>query len=935
MRKLFISSVIFVFIASAAGLRGQNPEDLILPLDPEVKFGILDNGLTYYIRHNEEPKNRASFYMIQNVGAILEDDTQNGLAHFLEHMAFNGTVHFPENGIINTLEKHGVAFGYNINAYTAQDETIYNLSEVPTDAPGLLDTCLLVLNDWSNYLLLTDEEIDKERGVIAEEWRTRRTADFRIYEASLPYIYNNSKYAERDVIGDLDVIKNFKYKTLRDFYHTWYRTDLQAIAVIGDFDAGEMEQKVLDLFSKIPPVENPPERNATMIRDNEEMLYALVTDKEADQSEISIYIRNYVKDPGIQNIVQLRDHYIENLFNRMTSQRISELLQKGDPPFVTGSIMRTGLARNYDITYIGVTAKTNEEALGLSKILEEVERIKQYGFTQGELDRAKLTLLNRMENRVKQKDKISNDQYASEYQNHFLQGYAFMDIEEEYKYMQALFTSITLDDFNMKIPEWFTTKNNVMVVSGPEDVSHLSEEESMAILDNVESEEIEPYEDVEVATSFIDEEIHPGSIVAEKEIPDLNAEEWTLSNGATVVYRFADYEKDNIGFMAYSPGGSSLYENDHVPSMEMLPNLVTFYGLGSFDQTTLQKMLTGKTLSLNVSLNNLSEGLSGSASPKDFETLMQLIYLKFTEPRFDEEAHKAIIQRYLAFVENMNKNPQKIMNDSLSLILSDHNPRTRIMDTRFINDVSLEQIEEVYTDRFQDASDFRFYFVGNIKKEDLKPYVEKYLASLPSEGKKENWIDLNIDEPDGVVERDIKLDLTVPKTTVVIVMNKELEYSPEHLVYMKMIQGILDLRYTETIREEEGGTYGVSTSASLSQFPDEKARLLIMFDTDPEKASYLKELIYKELNELAENGPSDKDLSKTIENMLKDREENREHNSYWMSTIHNYYLHGYNFDLPSNYTDIIKGARKKDIQQLMKSFYKDANVVDVMFSPKN
>lgn len=937
MKNLMHTLTALLLIFSTSVIFSQSAADMKLPLDPEVRYGVLENGMTYYIRSNDEPKNRASFYMIQNVGAILEKDSQNGLAHFLEHMAFNGTKHFPGKGILNTLEKHGVAFGYNINAYTSQDETVYNLSEVPTDKPGLLDTCLLVLNDWSNYLLLDEEEIEAERGVISEEWRTRRNADFRMYTASMPYIYNNSKYAERDVIGDLDVIRNFEYDELRNFYHNWYRTDLQAIAVVGDFDAEEMEEKVITLFSKIPAVEDPRERGITMIPDNEEMIFGLVTDKEADQSQISIYIRNFVDDPGMENVEQMRENYIEQLFNRVMSQRISELLQKGEPPFVMGNIVRTSLTRNYDVTLIRTVAKSNQEAVALSAIMEEVERVKRHGVTPGELERAKSHMLNRMENRVKEKDKITNDQYAREYRSHYLGDNAYLDIEVEFQIMQALFNSISIDDIAQEIPTWFSKKNNVMVISGPEseEIDHLSENEAMAILETTMTMEVEPYEDIEVASSLIETPLAAGDVVDEKVIPELEAEEWTLSNGARVVYRFADYEKDNISFRAISPGGSSLYETEYVPSMEMLASIVPFYGVGDFDQTTLQKMLTGKTVDLNLQLGELTEGMQGSASPRDFETLMQLIHLRFTSPRFDEEAHSAITQRYLAFVENMNKNPQKIMSDSLSLILTDYHPRTRVMDADFIRDVKLQQIQEVYTDRFSDASDFTFFFVGNIQKEELVPYVEQYIATLPSSQRKETWIDRNVAEPQGRIEKDITMELSVPKSTVILAFNKEMEYSPENLVMLRVIRGILDLRFVESIREEEGGTYGVSASTSLQHFPDEKANLMIAFDTDPEKAAYLKELVYEELETLVKKGPEEKDLSKTVNNMLKEREENREHNSYWMNTLYNLYRHDINLNDPENFENILQSLTVKDVKKAMKQLYNGANVVDLVFSPED
>ncbi|MCF8227132.1 MAG: insulinase family protein [Bacteroidales bacterium] len=935
MKILFRSFILLTLALTFFQSNAQTAQDLQLPLDPSVRYGKLDNGLTYYIKHNKEPENRASFYMIQNVGAILEDDNQNGLAHYLEHMAFNGTKHFPEKGILNTLERHGVKFGRNINAFTSQEETVYNLSEVPADRPGLLDTCLLVLHDWSDYLLLTEDEIEAERGVITEEWRTRRTASFRMYRASLPYIFNHSKYAERDVIGDIDVIKNFKCDEIRDFYHDWYRTDLQAVAIIGDFDADLMEEKVVDLFSGIPPVEDPQAREIITIPENDEIIYGMVTDKEADQTTISIYIRKLNENPGIENALQLRESYIEDLFNRVMSQRISELLQEGDPPFIAGNIVRTSLTRNYDATVIGALAKTNEEELALSSILEEAERVRQHGITPGELDRAKAYYLNRMENRLKERDKITNDQFAREYQSHFLRNQAFLDIETEFQLMKALFNSITPDDFTKRLPDWFSEKNNVMVIQGPEseDINHLNRDEAMAVVQASREMEVEPYEDEEVGNSLISEELATADLVSERKLEELDAEEWTLSNGARVVYRFADYEKDNISFRAYSPGGSSLFEAAYVPSMDMLSSLVPFYGVGEYDQTTLQKMLTGKTVSLNIELSALSEGMSGNASPKDFEMLMQLIYLRFTEPRFDEQAHRAIIGRYAAFVENMNKNPQKIMGDSLNLILTDHHSRTRIMDAEFINDITLDKIEKVYTDRYRDASDFTFFFVGNIQKEELLPYVEKYIGNIPDAERDENWIDREVNEPEGKVAREIEMELTVPKSTSILVLNNEMDYTPENIVMMRLINGILDLRFVESIREEEGGTYGVSSSASLSEFPNEKARLFIMFDTDPDKVDYLKGLVYEELESLVKEGPMEKDLSKARENLLKDREENRAHNSYWMDILYNYYLHQYNADDPENYEDIIRSVTAKDVKKAMKKLYKKANIVDLVFSP--
>ncbi|MEN8229232.1 MAG: insulinase family protein [Bacteroidota bacterium] len=907
-----------------------------LPNDESVRYGVLENGMTYYIKANQEPKERASFYIIQNVGALLEEDHQNGLAHFLEHMAFNGTEHFPEKGIINFLERHGVAFGENINAYTSQNQTVYNLSDVPVNKPKILDSCLLILNDWSNFLLLTEEEIDAERGVIKEEWRTRNSAQRRMMKTLMPYLYPNSKFAERDVIGDMEVVENFEYDALRDFYHKWYRTDLQAIAMAGDFDAVEMEKKVIDLFSKIPPVENAPERPFYEIPDHDEPVFGLATDKEADQTVIRYMIRHRKTDTGPETFMDYRENYIQTLFNNMIAQRIDELLQKGDPPFVMGFIDYGDAERGYEALNVILLPKPNQEALGLTALLTELERVKRFGFTSGELDRAKAEVLTRWEKYYKERDKISNEEYVNEYLNHYLEGDAYISAEMGYMLVQAVLPSITLEDYNQRMKSWIAEKNRVLVIQGPEEegIEHLSEAASMAIFQQVAMSEIEPYEDEELAESLVSEELALAEITVLKELELMDAVEWTLDNGAKVVFRHADFEKDQVQLRAYSKGGSSLYDHEYVPSTTMLTNLTGFYGVGDFDATALQKMLTGKNVSLQLNLRGLSEGLNGTASPKDMEAMMQLVYLHFVRPRFDTEAHQAIMARFEAYFQNMENNPQKIMGDSLSLILTDYHPRTRVMNSEFLEDIDFGMIQEVYMDRYSDASDFLFVIVGNIDVEEVKMLSQKYIGAIPDLDREESWIDRKVYEPEGTIEKVIPMVLETPKASVNIVINNEMSYNPYNSLVGRVVEGILTLRYDETIREEEGGTYGVGLRTSLHRWPVEKGTMQIRFDCAPERYVELKEIVYAELKKLAKEGPSEEDLSKTVENILKDREESKEHNAYFLNNLYNYYVHGINFDDPANYEDILKSLTIKDVKKAMKAFYKKPNIVDVVFVPK-
>ena len=906
-----------------------------LPNDESVRFGVLDNGLTYYIKANQEPKERASFYIIQNVGALLEEDDQNGLAHFLEHMAFNGTDHFPEKGIINFLERHGVAFGENINAYTSQNQTVYNLSDVPVKKPGVIDSCLLILNDWSNYLLLTEEEIDAERGVIKEEWRTRRNAQFRMYSASLPYIYPGSKFAERDVIGDLDVIENFEYDVLRDFYHKWYRSDLQAIAIAGDFDPDEMESKVKKIFSNIPPVEDAPERPFYEIPDHEELVFGLVTDKEAPNTIIRYMIRHRKENSGAETLLDLREAYIQELFNAMMGQRINELVQKGEPPFVVGIVNYGDFERGYEALNVIIMPNPNQESQGLTAILTELERAKRYGFTIAELDRSKAEILTQWEKYYNERDKIHNEDYINHYVENYLNGDAYLSAETGYMLVQALLPSITLEDFTNYLNAWITEENQVLVIQGPEGegYQHLNKDESLAIFQKVAAAEIEPYEEEALAESLVSEELSPLAITSTRMLDQFDAVEWTLANGARVIFRHADYEKDQVQIRGYSVGGSSLYNNEYVPSADMLTSLTSFYGLGDFDATNLQKMLTGKNVNFDLQLGNLNEGVNGSTTPKDLETMMQLLYLSFNKPRFDKSAHEAIMARYRGLVENMGNNPQKIMGDSLNLILTSYNPRTRILDLDFLSDIKFEMIEEVYLDRFADASDFFFVIVGNVEEEQLKPLVQKYIGGISDLNRSENWIDRKVREPEGLVKKEIPLALETPKANVNIVINQPMKYNPYNRQVMSVIEGILDLRFTESIREEEGGTYGVGIRTSLERIPYGKANMTIGFDCDPERADDLKAKVYLELDKLAKEGPSAEDLSKTVENMLKTREQSKEHNSYYLNAIYGFYVNGINYDDPANYEDILKSLGTKDVKKAMKAFYKKPNVVDVVFKP--
>jgi zinc protease len=926
-------------LACAIPVFGQQAANLTapVPLDPEVRTGVLENGMTYFIRSNQEPKERASFYIIQNVGAILENDDQNGLAHFLEHMAFNGTKHFPGKGIIETLERHGVAFGRNINAYTSQDETVYNISDVPVGPEGLMDTCLLVLHDWSNYLLLTDEEIDAERGVISEEWRTRRNAGFRLRNEYMPAVANYSKYAYRDVIGDLDVIKNFEYETLRQFYHDWYRTDLQAIAVVGDFDAEEMEKKVIKLFSSIPAVSKAKERYEVEIPSNSEPLFKLATDKEATNARINYYIRHETTPADEKNHQYLRDGYMRQLASMMINTRISELLQTGTPPFINGGIGYGNFTRKHDVFYISATAKENEEALAFRAILTESERARRYGFTPGELERAKANLLTGFENALKQKEKIKNDSYCREFKSLYIDGVPAPGIDYEYQFANQVVPGIMVEEVSAQFMKNFTNENQVVFITGPdkEGIQHLSEEETFAIMNEVAQDAtIQAYVDEEVSSNLVSDEIQVGTIVATKNLPDMGAVEWTLSNDVKVIYRYANYNKEKVALSSYSKGGSSLYEVEDLPSARMAGEMMGMFGIGDYNAVALKKALTGKSVNVGPTIGSLSEGLSGNCRTQDFETMLQLVYLHFEQPRFDEEAFNTYLARYKAYLANMGDDPGKTMSDSLTMIMSNYHPRTLLFDEDYLEQVTFDQVKRIYQERFANPADFIFFIVGDVEEETVRQMASKYLGAIQTDTSRENWVDHNENGPEGELKKSIPVKMTTPKATVNINYNTDMEYIPENRIALSMISAILRLRYTESIREKEGGTYGVSVRSSFSHFPKPEGSLSIRFDTDPERKSDLIPLVYKEIDLILENGPTQEDLDKTRKNMLKSRAEQKENNGYWMGVVYNYYIHGENSDLPVNYEDIVNNMSVETLKDKAQLFFNNSDKVEVVFVPK-
>jgi zinc protease len=934
MQKFFLILLGFV-VLNWNGI-AQEFTDLSQPIPPDstIRTGVLNNGLTYFIKHNEEPEERASFYIYQNVGAILENDDQDGLAHFLEHMAFNGTTTFPGKSMLDMLERNGVKFGADINAYTAKDETVYNISRVPTTNIELLDSCLLILRDWSDRLALTEEEIDAERGVITEEWRTRQNSNFRIRAQMAPAIYNGSKYAERDVIGELDVIKNFKPEVLRSFYYDWYRTDLQAIAIVGDIDAAEMEKKVIALFSAIPAVENPKPRYAIEIPDNMDPIYNVATDHEVKNVSLSLYVRHAYRPEN--TLESRRENYVHSLFNTMMRNRFAEISQSGDAPFLSASIQLKDFVRGYKIFQLISSSHPGEEVTAFQTVYTVLQQVINEGFTENELERAKKNMLSSSENAYNKRDQISSDTYCKSLKDVYLTGVSLPDAEFKHKFEREIIPGITLKEVSAVPNKYLTDENRVYSVIGPEgsDSTIITLDEIENTIADVESSDLEAYIDnTPINTELLPEKPQPGKIVSEKSLDQFDATEWTLSNGAKVVFRFANFQKDIVQLRATSEGGSSVYEASDLPSLTAVNSFVRSFGIGSFDPVTYNKVMVGKRTRSAFKVETNYETISADAIPDEIETMLQLVYMRFEDPRFDEEKYNNLMERNYRNLENKVITANSIIRDTLNSIINQGNPRSRKWDKSLLDEMSFDRMKSIYHERFSNAADFVFFIVGDINEEKLKPLVEKYIGAIGTTGEKENWVDNGIFFPEGKNTYRI----AVPeenKSKVYLRMSADTRYSRETVVYQTILQAVLKLRFTENIREKEGGTYGVYVASSVVKIPEPHINMEIKFDCAPQNADRLKSLVYGEL-ENVQHHVLQTDLDKVVLSLKKNREHAAENNNYWMSVLQTYYESGENMLDPEYYDAILDRVTTKDIEKQARTFFKHADVVDIIFESED
>jgi zinc protease len=931
-------SILFIALAGF-GFAQDNvvPKNLKkkMPVDESVIIGEFDNGLKYYIKKNDEPKNRAELRLVVNAGSILEDDDQQGLAHFCEHMAFNGTENFKKHELINFLESIGMKFGAELNAYTSFDETVYMLT-IPLDNEAFIDTGFMILSDWAFNVSYEGEEIDKERGVIQEEWRLGQGAQDRMRREYWPILFKDSRYANRLPIGTMDVVMGAPHDNLRRFYNDWYRPNLMAVIAVGDFDTKKIEGLIKQYFGSVENPASPKERKFYNVPKHKETLVSVVTDEENPSNAIQI-IKKLDKNFEEGTYEAYRQNIAYNLYSAMFSTRLDEKRQESNADFIYGYGGYSGGLTRDGASFMLIAATQNNKLLdGYEAILTEHERVIRHGFTSSELERMKIEMMSGMEKAYNERGNTKSSSYVGEYQRNYLENEGIPGIEIEYKLYQEFIPTITLEEINALAKEFVIGENTVVIAMLPEKegVDIPSEKKILKIIDEVkENEEIEAYVDNVSNEPLISEEPTPGTVKSENKIAEFDAVEYTLSNGATVIIKQTDFKSDEILFRAFSKGGWSLYSEDDAINAEYADVVIDESGLGNFDNVELRKMLAGKYVGISPYISQFSEGFSGNSSVKDFETLLQLLYLYFDKPRRDSKAYDNFVENQKNAIENRKASPDAIFQDSISSILHNRHPRMQATEIEDLWDADLTRMLRIFMERFSDASDFTFVFVGSINIEEAKPLIEKYIGSLPGKNSNENFKDLGIRNPKKTIEQTIykgKED----KATIFMSFNGNVDYTLENRLKMQVMADVLSIRLREEIREDEGGVYGISAWASLSQYPEPYYNLGIYFGCAPSNVDKLVGICFDEINKLKENGGGEINLNKVKETLLRQRETSIRENKYWLSTIVSYKYNKLDYADFNKYEEIVNSITLEDIKKYASYFVKESMIKVVLMPEK-
>ena len=929
--KHFLTIVALFFACNIYAQQGK------IDNDNTIRKGILPNGMTYYIRHNAQTKGVADFYIAQKVGSILEEKRQRGLAHFLEHMAFNGTKHFPGNtlqpGIVAWCESVGIKFGANLNAYTSVDQTVYNISAAPVTREGVIDSCLLILNDWSHELLLTDKEIDKERGVIEEEWRTRRSgmAMQRLSEQAMPVIYAGTKYSDCMPIGNIDIVRTFPYNDLRDYYSKWYRPDLQAIIVVGDINEDKIEEKIKKLFAKIPLPQNPAHRIYYPIGNNEKMILYTATDKEQPTVNFTLYMKRDVTPKQERNTIQnYADDYKTNILRMAINDRLEELSRTKNAPFISASV-RSGnffLASTKDAFELSGVLKEGKAIEAIQLLVGEVERARANGITIDELKRGKAEMLSYAENDYNDRSNRRNGEFVEQCVQNFLEETPIIEPEKELEIVRKLDKTVTIDDVNALAKTIITNQNQVVTMFGPDKNTFKMPTNSSienAIL-KAQKQHYTPYKTQNTLTERLITKLpKPGSIISERTYK-YGYTEFILSNGLKVYVRPTNFEPDEVNLKLFSLGGKNIYPDSEMPNLTYLMAGATIGGVAQYNDLTLEKMLAGKTATVTPFIDNDTRGMAGTSNVKDTKTLLELVYLYFTQPRKDPQAFKNLMEQQQEFLTNAHVNPMLAYNDTLHKVAYATN-RMESMNKEQLKRVNYNRIMHIYKELFANAANFKLILTGNININKLKPLLCQYIATLPSNNTKET---IGTYEPklvDGKKTYIFHKKQTTPTAITTIVIKGKMEYNNRNELLMDAIGQLLRIVYTEKVREDKGGTYSVQVSGDLQHHPNDEALLRIAFQTDPQKYNDLIPIVYKELEKMATEGPSQQDLDKVKAYELKVYNQVLRMNNYWEYVLYTDLYNGINVDTDFRY--IVENMTCGDIRTTLRNLIDQNNCIEV------
>ncbi|MEP6927165.1 MAG: insulinase family protein [Ginsengibacter sp.] len=925
----------FFLIFSSSLFAQQNLNDT-LPVDPNVKIGKLSNGLTYYIRQNKKPEQKVELRLAVNAGSILEDESQQGIAHLSEHMAFNGTTHFQKNDIISFLQTIGVKFGNDLNAYTSFDETVYILP-IPTDKPGNLDKGFQILEDWAHNVTYKNEDIEGERPVVLEESRLGKGARDRMFRKIYPQLFAGSLYATRLPIGLDSIIKNQNYDTIRKFYKDWYRPDLMAVIVVGDIEPGKAEELIKKYFSGLVNPKNERPRIYAPVPAYQKNESKVVTDKEATSYSLIVNYSSEKTHPTL-TLGEYKDDLTKQIFTTLLNQRLRELTQKENPPFIFAFTNFGSYARGYE-SFSGTIGTGDKDATtGLKAFEEELERVKKYGFTKPELDRAKSDMLTQMEQMYNEKNKTESENYAAEYLRNFLTQETIPGIENENSYYKELLPLITIEDVNNIGKKLQQNSNQFIALTGPEPAAGKklsASDDLLAVVASVEKMDIKPYEEKAISSSLMTTVPKPGKIISTKKNAVSGTTEFILNNGVTVTIKPTDFKNDEILMSAVRPGGKNNYGLKDKYNAEYAVAIINSMGVGNFSPVDLHKVLTGKTARVSPVISDISEGMNGNSSVKDIETMMQLLYLNFTSPRLDTGLFKSYIQKNKAQLAFLSANPQVTFIDTLFKTIYHNDPLAPVVIPKpeYFDQVNLNRVMQIYKERFGDVNGMHFTFVGSFKENDLQPLIEKYIASLPSTSKKFTYADNKVRPIKGKVNINVNKGKE-QKSFILAVYSGEVPYSDALDLKADAISEILNIRIIEELREKIQGIYGGGTRAQFEKFPYSHYSFILQFPCGPEKVDTLLYAANKEIQNLIKDGPSKENLEKVKQQWREKYKVDKKENATWLSELESFYFPGNNPDYFINYEKYVSALTPKEVQDAAKLFFSTNNVVTGILRPE-